>query len=412
MTVNGSAWHRGLTLLWVAVGCWLAATSFVIVDETELVVVERLGRLHAVYDQADDRGLQAKAPWPIDTVRRFDRRLQLLAPAGREVFTRDRKNLIVETYVAWRITDSDIPLGDSATDRALPARAPEREPASRPVVRFLQSYGAIPIAEAQLSSQLQALLAGELAKHELQELIQVSSADAKAAAIAPSDSIDAPADPSAVARPLEVFASQLKAQLQSALNRQHTPAAGPADSTDTVGQPFSDTGLTIVDLRIRRLNFPASNQAAVFERMRSERRRIAEGYRQSGQAEAQRIRSRADRDAAELLASADSEAARVEAAAEADALARVIASEQADPEFARLFQELEAYREIFSRETTLVLSTGHWLMSLLHHDGPPTPLRTPPEDGLATPGSTPTRSPRAAQRSDSVAPESTPGETP
>ena len=66
--------------------------SVVFVDETELVVVERFGVITAVYDQvssaSSDRGLHFKLPWPIETVRRFDRRLQLFDPRGREMFTR------------------------------------------------------------------------------------------------------------------------------------------------------------------------------------------------------------------------------------------------------------------------------------------------------------------------------------
>ncbi|MGH7129623.1 MAG: hypothetical protein ACREIV_13720, partial [Planctomycetaceae bacterium] len=48
----------------------LAASSIVMVDETEFVLVERLGHIVAVYDRPDDRGLHFKLPWPIDTVRR------------------------------------------------------------------------------------------------------------------------------------------------------------------------------------------------------------------------------------------------------------------------------------------------------------------------------------------------------
>src|SRR5262245_60933352 len=68
-------WAPALLLLWIII------TSVVFVDETEYVIVEALGRIAAVYDQTDpvsgDRGLHLKLPWPIGTVRRFDRRQQL-----------------------------------------------------------------------------------------------------------------------------------------------------------------------------------------------------------------------------------------------------------------------------------------------------------------------------------------------
>ena len=82
---------------------WAVATSVVFVDETEFVLVETLGRISAVYDQTDpesgDRGLHFKLPWPIATVRSFDRRQQLFDPPGREMFTRDRKNVTVSSYL-------------------------------------------------------------------------------------------------------------------------------------------------------------------------------------------------------------------------------------------------------------------------------------------------------------------------
>src|SRR5690242_17797277 len=86
---------------------WVALTSVVFVDETEFVLVETLGKISRVYDQTDpetgDRGLHFKLPWPIATVRSFDRRQQLFDPPGREMFTRDRKNVTVSSYLCWKI---------------------------------------------------------------------------------------------------------------------------------------------------------------------------------------------------------------------------------------------------------------------------------------------------------------------
>jgi membrane protease subunit HflC len=101
-------------------------SSFVFVDETESVIVERLGVIVAVYDRPEDRGPHVKCPWPIDIVRRFDNRVQLFDPPGREMFTRDKKNITVATYVCWKIADVE-----STT-------SPETR--ARPVVRFFSSF--------------------------------------------------------------------------------------------------------------------------------------------------------------------------------------------------------------------------------------------------------------------------------
>ena len=82
----------GVLLLTALVLC-LVGSSVVFVDETEFVISERLGHIVAVYDRPADRGLHFKLPWPIGTVRKFDRRVQLFDPPAREIFTRDKKNM-------------------------------------------------------------------------------------------------------------------------------------------------------------------------------------------------------------------------------------------------------------------------------------------------------------------------------
>src|SRR5438309_3654056 len=100
---SGPTWRTAAWLLALAVLALFACTSVVFVDETEIVLVETLGRIVAVYDRAapdrSDRGPHLKLPWPVATVRRFDRRQQLFDPPGREIFTRDKKNITVSAYL-------------------------------------------------------------------------------------------------------------------------------------------------------------------------------------------------------------------------------------------------------------------------------------------------------------------------
>ena len=114
-------WWRSLFVIALLVVMVFAAiSSVVLVDETELVLVERLGHIAAVYDRPEDRGLHFKWPWPIGTARRFDARVQLFDPPGREVFTADKKNITVETFVCWRVGQvSNLPVVDlaGASDR-------------------------------------------------------------------------------------------------------------------------------------------------------------------------------------------------------------------------------------------------------------------------------------------------------
>ncbi len=76
---------------------WL---TFFTVRETEFVLVTQFGQ--PLYTVAD-AGLHVK--WPFQTANYFDRRLRVYNPRPSEFLTRDKKNLVVESYVAWKIQD-------------------------------------------------------------------------------------------------------------------------------------------------------------------------------------------------------------------------------------------------------------------------------------------------------------------
>src|SRR3954453_20229812 len=86
-------------------------TAFYTVDRTEFAYVTQFGRRVAVLDGAkdDEAGLHFKLPWPIQSVQRLDRRLQVFDLPGAELLTRDPrgntidKTLIIDAYVLWRI---------------------------------------------------------------------------------------------------------------------------------------------------------------------------------------------------------------------------------------------------------------------------------------------------------------------
>ncbi len=310
-----------LTRRWLAglVGFVLFPTLFLFVDETEFVIVERFGRITAVYDQASQRGLHVKLPWPLETVRRFDRRLQLLSPAGREAFTRDRKNVTVEAYLCWKIAD-----GQSTTLL------------DRPVVRFFQGLGNIDVAEARLGSRLQSILTEQIGRTELSELLNAAHSDA---------------GPQEGQSPLEKVSDAIRREVEQ--------------RPDETASLKDRLGIEIVDVRVRRLNLPAGNMQAVFERMRSERQKIAERYRSAGLAENRMIRSHADRQSGELLAKANADAERIRGEGEAAAIHILNEAHSKDPDFAELLQTLEAYKQILNERTTLVLSGSNSLLKLL-----------------------------------------------
>jgi len=160
----GRGWMRRIgQLALTAILLTLAATSVVFVDETQSVIVERFGNIVQVYDHDADRGAHFKLPWPVDLARRFDRRVQLFEPPGREMFTSDKKNVTVDVYVCWRI--------------AQPPEGAADAPGERPVVRFYRGLGSNDVAEARLESRVRSILTTALGQVELSHLLGVKNSE-------------------------------------------------------------------------------------------------------------------------------------------------------------------------------------------------------------------------------------------
>ncbi|MFM8581504.1 MAG: protease modulator HflC [Planctomycetaceae bacterium] len=341
--LGGTFWRWPLRLGLLA---WLATALFM-VEETELAVVERLGIITAVYDAPpdapSDRGLHLKWPWPIATVRRFDRRQLLLDPPAREMFTKDRKNVTVSGFLVWKIADPDS------------ASTPIDQ---RPVVKFYRRLGDRLTAEARLDARLRAALSAEIGRVDLNDLLHVESPES-----GPAES-----------RPLTAVARQTLQGL-----------ANPQDEDSFV----AGLGVQLVDLRLRRLNLPEGNRIAVYERMRTERMRIAERYRSAGAAERVRIESQANRHSSELMARAEADAERIRGEGEAAALATLNAAHALDPQLYEFQRTLAAYAQILNRQSTLVLSAGSRLFRLLHEGPRPAAGPHPGADPGVGPGAEP-----------------------
>jgi membrane protease subunit HflC len=118
------------------------------VRETEFVLVTQFGRpLYTV----TEAGLHAK--WFFQSATYFDRRLRIYNPRPSEFLTRDKKNLVIESYVAWRIQDPK---------------------------RFVETVGDAVAAEMRLHDIVWSGLAAALGAHELESLVSVQPDAARA----------------------------------------------------------------------------------------------------------------------------------------------------------------------------------------------------------------------------------------
>jgi membrane protease subunit HflC len=124
-------------------------------------------------------------------------------------------------------------------------------------------------------------------------------------------------------------------------------------------------GIELVDVRIKRVNYVEDVLQKVYERMISERRRIAERSRSEGQGKSAEIRGQKERDlkgiqseayrkAQEIMGKADGEATRIYA----EAYGR-------DPELYQFLKTMETYRKTLASDTTLILSTDGEFLKFL-----------------------------------------------
>jgi len=80
----------------------LLSSIFFQVDETQFAIITQFGKPTRVITSA---GLNLKWPDPIQSVRRFDRRLLLFDPEPSEFLTQDKKNILADIYMGWRIRE-------------------------------------------------------------------------------------------------------------------------------------------------------------------------------------------------------------------------------------------------------------------------------------------------------------------
>jgi len=135
-------YRRHSTVIGVAIFLVLAWLTLFTVRETESVLVTQFGRPLYVVAEA---GMHMK--WPFQTATRFDRRLRIYNPRPSEFLTRDKKNLVVESYVAWKIENPK---------------------------RFVETVGDPVAAEMRLHDIVWSGLAAALGNHDLESIVSTN----------------------------------------------------------------------------------------------------------------------------------------------------------------------------------------------------------------------------------------------
>lgn len=261
----------------VAVG--LAQTCLYTVGEREYAMLFALGELKTVVTEP---GLHFKLPAPLQNVVYLDKRILTLDASGADlVQTSEKKNLMIDTFVKWRIGD-----------------------ARRYWVSFQGSERA---ASDRLAMLLRDVLNIAVNKRTVN---QITSSERE----------------KAMAEISELLQARVKA-----------------------------LGIDIVDVRMKRVDFTPEISESVYSRMEAERKRVASEERSKGAAQAERIRAGADRQSEVILAEAYRDAQKTKGEGDGEA-ARIYADAFGkDPEFARFYRSLEAYRRSFSQKSDVMV---------------------------------------------------------
>jgi modulator of FtsH protease HflC len=114
-------------------------------------------------------------------------------------------------------------------------------------------------------------------------------------------------------------------------------------------------GITVHDVRIKRTDLPEQNLQSVYNRMKSDRAKIAADYLSQGEEQSIKIKAETDREAAQLVSEAGRKAKEIEAEGDAEAARTYNEAYGADPDFYALFRTLESYRTTLKGKPTIVL---------------------------------------------------------
>lgn len=137
------------------------------------------------------------------------------------------------------------------------------------------------------------------------------------------------------------------------------------------GQPVSQLGIQLVDVRVKRIDLPDDVSDSVFNRMRQEFSRQAAQLRAEGEEQAIRIRAEADRTRTEILSAASRDAEKIRGEGDAKAAATFAAATRGNPEFFAFYRSLQAYRRTVGREgDVLVLSPDSQFFRYMQQPGP------------------------------------------
>ena len=261
----------------VIVAVVVRASTF-IVDQRQYAIVFQLGQITRVVTEP---GLYFRIPLLQNVEYQDNRILTIDTPVADRVQTSEKKNLLIDSFVRWRITDP----------RAFRVSFPAGERA----------------AEERITTLVRDALNQAVNKRTVNEI---------------------------TSRQRDKAMEEIRVAVQESVK---------------------GLGVDIVDVRLKRVDFVPEISESVYRRMEAERKRVANEQRSIGAAESEKIRADADRQREVLLAEAYREAQKIKGEGDAKASAIYAQAFGQNPDFARFYRSLEAYRTTFRTRNDLLV---------------------------------------------------------
>jgi len=280
-------------LVGVVVLLILASMSVFIVDQRQTAIVFQLGEVMRVETTP---GIKWKMPL-VQNVRFFDSRILTLDSDDPERFiTAEKKNVLVDSFIKWRIVDVK--------------------------QYYISVTGDEARAQTRLMQTVNSTLREEFGKRTIHEVV-----------------------------------SGQREELMKAVR----------EKTDVDARKI---GVEVLDVRLKRVDFPVEISDSVYRRMDAERKRVANELRATGNAESEKIRADADRQREIILAQAYRDAQKIKGDGDAKATALYAGAFGRNPEFYAFYRSLDVYKQGFkSKSDIMVLDAGSPFFKYLKGSG-------------------------------------------
>ncbi len=296
----------------IIVGLVVLRQALYVVDVTEQVIILRFGE---VVDTRTTPGLSVKAPF-VDTVVRLDKRILRIDAPPVSMPDQDKENLVIDIYARYRITDP---------------------------VQFRKTLQTESTARSRLGDIVTSTLRDRVALRDRTDIIGAKPL------------IDESGNPVVDEEGLPLVEGQ---ETRTEILDEVLQAVRQTTQRDNFG-------IEMIDVRIKRADFPEAVTASIYTRMRAERNRIAAGFRAEGEEEDRKIRAATDRDRDVILAEAERESNKRRGEGEAEAISILAEALNRDPELFAFLRSLESYQRIIRQQDTIILSSDAPLFDYL-----------------------------------------------